>query len=133
MSKLRQKGHIYRNCWAICVNAHGEGEGNDSNEGDNEFPGVDDQALRIPPRGNEPREQTFPNGTFVTWCSECGSWGDHFRADHPADDEPGDGAAPETGNVGMRNDKRIIANDKSISNAEEENSAFTRLLCAGLI
>ena len=44
-----------------------------------DFPGVDDASIRRPPRRNEPRERTLPDGTQVKWCPECGKWGDHFR------------------------------------------------------
>ena len=56
---------------------------------------MDDNALRRPPRRNDPRTRTFPDGRVVKWCSKCSEWGDHLRADHPA-------LPVERGNVGAK-------------------------------
>ena len=46
--------------------------------------------IKNPPRAGEPRERTLPDGTEVKWYGLCGSWGDHYRAGHPADAVAGD-------------------------------------------
>ena len=74
-------GHIKQYCWAADGGSYGENV-NEDNTAD--FPGVDNQALCRPPWSNDPRERILPDGTAVKWCSLCGSWGDHFRAQHPA-------------------------------------------------
>ena len=43
---------------------------------------MDDASIRRPPRRNEPRERTLPDGTVVKWYLECGESDDHFRAGH---------------------------------------------------
>ena len=67
-------GHISRNCWAPGGGAEGDspnGAGAGAEDGsepanqDVDFPGVDNASIRRPPRRNEPRERTLPDGKQV--------------------------------------------------------------------
>ena len=136
-------GHIARNCWAPGGGAEGQGPG--SEEGSNEsFPGVDDTSIRRPPRRNEPRERTLPDGSVVKWCSECGSWGDHYRAGHPAtetppaDDVPDDDALVAAGMMGEEGLSLCeeCDDDGDVSDGVDgdvSDGAFARLRSAGLL
>ena len=92
------------------------------NDGADEFPGVDDQALRRPPQGNEPRERTGVDGVEIKWCGECGAWGDHYRSEHPAEVED---AANLALGCGINEDARVEVSD--------DEGVFSRLRAAGLI
>ena len=73
--------HYARDCYRAGGGAYEDKPVEDSKEGE-DFPGVDDRALKRPPGRHDPRTRTLPDGTVVKWCPECGSWGDHLRADH---------------------------------------------------
>ena len=79
-------GHIERNCWSVGGGAHGENANEENNATDSL--GVNNQAICCPPRANESRERTLPDGATVNWCSLWGSQGDYFRAQHPAKAAP---------------------------------------------
>jgi len=130
-----KKGNIARSCWAKGGGAHGEGDGDvDTNNGLADFPGVDDQALRRPPRGNAPRERILPDRTNVKWCSKCGSWGNHSRLGHPApeDQPPGDEGGVDAANVDMR-DKGVEPDDGGPLIEEDKSGVFACLCRAVLI
>ena len=130
-------GHIARNCWAPGGGSENTGDagGSSTSEGaQDDFPGVDDAAIRRPPRRNEPRERTLPDVTKVKWCSECGSWTDHFRAGHPADEPAADETPTEGANVAIGHDsgsKEEIGDE--IEGDDVSDGAFARLRLAGLI
>ena len=92
-------GHLVRTCWAIGSEYSVGGRGGRSGRGGRggrgvrggrggrntnannvSFPGVDELAIRNPPRPGEPRERTLSDDTEVKWCGLCSSWGDHYRA-----------------------------------------------------
>ena len=131
-------GHIARNCWALGGGSEGQGPDEQGGDGNNEgFPGVDEASIRRPPRRNEPRQRTLPDGTVVKWCPECGAWGDHFRAGHPAETvDP-----PLHNNNALVQEDALVAADVSDGdlcgecNEDDEVSdgAFARLRMAGLL
>ena len=87
---------------------------------------MDDASIGRPTRRNEQRERTLPDGTTVKWCSECGAWGDHFRAGHPAE---GIGAAVE-----IPRENAFVASVGMIAEATTDefiNGEFARLCLAG--
>ena len=111
----------------------GQGPGDNNggvNGGGDGFPVVDDASIRRPPRRNEPRERTLTNGNIVKWCPECGTWGDHFRAEYPAEDpplHPNDDAMVGDGLVVVD----VVAED--IVEDDVSDGAFARLRLAGLL
>jgi hypothetical protein len=66
----------------------------------------------------------------VKWCSECGAWGDHYRAGHTAE------AIPEEDALVAAD---IILDEEGDVDGEEEvaedlsDGAFARLRMAGLL
>ena len=110
----------------------------------NQFLGVDGNALRRPPTRHQPRTKTLDDGSTINWFSECGYWGDHFRAGHTADNT----VAAEGGNLaGSRGSIKLGAGVGANNGANEEGVAgmiaadlsddpsgpFSRLRLAGLI
>ena len=129
-------GHIARNCWAPGGGAEGEGPGTEEGGSNESFPGVDDTSIRRPPRRNEPRERTLPDGLVVKWCSECGSWGDHFRAGHltnespSADDVPDNDALVAAGLIG---EEGLEMYEECDEDGDVSDGAFAHIRSAGLL
>ena len=87
--------HLARTCWEIGGGEYSGGRGGRSGRGgygrddrggrntntnNASFPGVNESAIRNPPRSGEPRNRTLSDGTEVNWCGFCGSGGAHYRA-----------------------------------------------------
>ena len=121
-------GHITHNCTQPgggAYNPNGPPAG---------FPGVDDAALRRPPRRNEARTRTLPSGQVVHWCSECGRWGDHLRAEHPVENHAANVANGDQGHEAEEvNSVNMAASAENVENiSAEDEGAFARLRRAGL-
>ena len=144
-----KQGHITQNCFLPGGGAETQGSGGGA-EDDGYFPGVDERALRRPPRGREPCIRTLPDGTPVKWYSLCGSWGSHFRARHTAadnvpiveatDNVPAEGNVAEAGVQSGHGVDTAVGTLAGSPAAPEENiaisdqgGAMARLRQAGLI
>ena len=101
-----------------------------SNANPDEIPGANDDALRRPPRRNEPRTRTLTSRRGVNWCRKYGEWGDHLRADHPVQNanvaDGGDGV-PDVDPPYAQN---VVVDDNQ---DEDVRGAFARLRAAGLL
>jgi len=102
-------GHITRSCWTPGGGSAGQGPSTPS--GDDTFPGVDDEALRNPPRPGAPRERTLPNGTDVKWCGLCGKWTNHYRARHPVEGEEKVSEGDDEANVAIELADDVVEED----------------------
>lgn len=78
--------------------------------------------MRRPPQCNQPRERTLEDGTILKWCGECGLWGNHLRANHPAIVNRG-----EVGNLA----EAVLDNDDNID-AVVNGGVLAQLRAVGL-
>ena len=72
----------------------------------------------------------------MKWCDECGSWGDHFRAEHPKQDlqaPPDDSVGGADGLVAAFDAPDEAAEVLGQEEDDVSDGAFARLRLAGLL
>ena len=100
--------HNYRAQGYIAQNCRHSGSGayqNNNVDNDDGFPGDNGEALRRPPRRNKPRALTLMGGRVVKWHSNCGVYGSHLRADHPANTNANIGTSGATDDIDVNANK----------------------------
>ena len=109
--------------------------------GNNDFPGVDGDALRQPPTKQDPHERMLTYGSVVQWYSQCGYWGGYHRIGHTGKNAVGANSGQFAGaGSGVNNGscKDNIDDDKpvgmhTIEAPEVPSETFSRLSLVDLI
>ena len=72
---------------------------------------------------------------MVHWCSECGRWGDHLRAEHPVENHAANVADGGQGNGAETvNSVNMAASAVNVENiSAEDEGVFARLRRAGFL